>query len=130
MDDRAVYVPLEPFSRIADDGEETSRPAALIAVERETGGTRWALQIATSQPPLLTNGLVLVASEQELQAIDPLIALWVPFLLFAALAIWMYYTVAHVPGGQPIGALERVAAKGGQRLRGLLRFFQRTPKAA
>jgi lipopolysaccharide export system permease protein len=39
---------------------------------------------------------------------DPLIALWVPFLLFAALIIWMYWTLAHKPGGQPIGALERV----------------------
>ena len=43
--------------------------------------------------------------------VDPLIALWVPFTLFAALSIWMYYTVAHVPGGQPIGALERFAGK-------------------
>ncbi len=57
--------------------------------------------------------------------IDPLIALWVPFLLFAALAIWMYYTVAHVPGGQPIGALERVAAKAGAKIRGLAKIFQR-----
>ncbi|MBO9698391.1 MAG: LPS export ABC transporter permease LptF [Sphingopyxis sp.] len=57
--------------------------------------------------------------------IDPLIALWVPYLLFAALAIWMYYTVAHVPGGQPIGALERVAAKAGQKIRALLGMFQR-----
>jgi lipopolysaccharide export system permease protein len=62
--------------------------------------------------------------------IDPLLALWVPFLLFAALAVWMYYTVAYVPGGQPIGALERVAAKAGARIRGLMRVFQRTPKAA
>lgn len=72
MDDRAVYVPLAPLSQIADDGEEIVRPAALIAVERETGGRRWALPIATRQPPLLTNGLVLVASEQELQALEPL----------------------------------------------------------
>jgi len=62
--------------------------------------------------------------------IDPLIALWVPFLLFAALAIWMYYTVAHVPGGQPIGALERVAAKAAQKIRGMLTFFQRKPRTA
>ena len=60
--------------------------------------------------------------------IDPLIALWVPYLLFAALAIWMYYTIAHVPGGQPIGALERVAAKAAQKIRGLLRMFQRKPR--
>ena len=61
--------------------------------------------------------------------IDPVIALWVPFLLFAALAIWMYYVVAHIPGGQPIGALERVAAKAAQKIRGLLTLFQRKPRA-
>jgi len=60
--------------------------------------------------------------------IDPVIALWVPFLLFAALAIWMYYVVAHVPGGQPIGALERVAAKAAQKIRGLMTLFQRKPR--
>src|SRR3546814_8467544 len=58
--------------------------------------------------------------------IDPLIALWVPYLLFAALAIWMYYTIAHVPGGQPIGALERVAAKAAQKIRGLIRSEEHT----
>ncbi len=40
--------------------------------------------------------------------VDPIIALWVPFALFAALVLWMYYTIAYIPGGQPIGALERV----------------------
>ncbi len=43
--------------------------------------------------------------------IDPLIALWVPFAIFAGLVCWMFYTVAYVPGGQPIGALERVFSK-------------------
>ena len=43
--------------------------------------------------------------------IDPFIALWTPFAIFAALVSWMYYTIAYVPGGQPIGALERVFAK-------------------
>ena len=43
--------------------------------------------------------------------IDPFIALWIPFVLFAALIGWMFYTVAYVPGGQPIGALERVFGK-------------------
>ncbi len=47
----------------------------------------------------------------ELGRIDPLIALWVPFCLFAALILWMYYTIAYVPGGQPIGALERAFSK-------------------
>ncbi|MET3712861.1 lipopolysaccharide export system permease protein [Sphingomonas trueperi] len=47
----------------------------------------------------------------SLGLIDPIIALWVPFSIFAGLTFWMYYTVAYVPGGQPIGALERVFAK-------------------
>jgi lipopolysaccharide export system permease protein len=50
----------------------------------------------------------------ELGRIDPVIALWVPFAAFAALVGWMYYQIAYVPGGQPIGALERVLAKAGQ----------------
>ena len=58
-------------------------------------------------------------------AVDPLLALWIPLLLFGALAVWMYYTVAHVPGGQPIGALERVAAKAGRKVRAFIRLFQR-----
>ena len=43
--------------------------------------------------------------------VDPFIAMWTPFALFAALILWMYYVIAHVPGGQPIGALESVFAK-------------------
>ena len=43
--------------------------------------------------------------------IDPFIALWLPFILFAALCIWMFRTIAFVPGGQPIGALERGCSK-------------------
>jgi lipopolysaccharide export system permease protein len=42
---------------------------------------------------------------------DPFFALWIPFLLFATLICWMYWTLAHKPGGQPIGALERGFAK-------------------
>ncbi|MFW2348928.1 LPS export ABC transporter permease LptF [Qipengyuania sp.] len=38
--------------------------------------------------------------------VDAILALWGPFLLFAALITWMYWRVAHVPGGQAIGALE------------------------
>ena len=43
--------------------------------------------------------------------VNPFFALWVPFALFAALVLWMYRTIAYVPGGQPIGGLERVAGK-------------------
>ena len=47
---------------------------------------------------------------------DPILALWGPFVLFAALIGWMYYRVAHVPGGQAIGALESWFAKIAKRL--------------
>ncbi len=50
---------------------------------------------------------------------DPVLALWVPFVLFAALIVWMYYKVAVVPGGQPIGALETAFDKFAKRLRKL-----------
>ena len=43
--------------------------------------------------------------------VDPFVALWGPFAVFAALVLWMYRTIAYVPGGQPIGALERGFAK-------------------
>jgi lipopolysaccharide export system permease protein len=39
--------------------------------------------------------------------INPILALWMPLLLFAAMISWMYHVLAHRPGGQPIGALER-----------------------
>jgi lipopolysaccharide export system permease protein len=54
--------------------------------------------------------------------VDPVVALWVPFALFGALILWMYWTLAHKPGGQPIGALERAAAKAGKGLRRLIRL--------
>jgi lipopolysaccharide export system permease protein len=43
--------------------------------------------------------------------IDPILAFWVPFVVFAGLIVWMYHRVAHVPGGQAIGALEMAFAK-------------------
>ncbi len=43
--------------------------------------------------------------------IDPFLALWGPFVLAAALIGWMYYQTAYVPGGQPIGGIERQFAK-------------------
>lgn len=54
--------------------------------------------------------------------IDPLIALWVPFVLFAALIWWLYYQLAFVPGGQPIGGLEKVFAKLGKLFKRWLPF--------
>ena len=49
--------------------------------------------------------------------VDPFISLWIPFGLFAALIIWMYYHIAYVPGGQPIGALEKGFSKMAQLVR-------------
>lgn len=57
--------------------------------------------------------------------IDPLFALWVPFLGVAALILWMYHVVAHRPGGQPIGALEIAFAKIGKWIAARLRFGKR-----
>src|SRR6185295_8055835 len=54
--------------------------------------------------------------------IDPIIALWVPFLLLAALILWMYWTLAYKPGGQPIGTLERLADRLVKSVGKMLRF--------
>jgi len=62
--------------------------------------------------------------------LDPLLALWGPFLLLMALIAWMYHVVAHRPGGQPIGALERFFAKAGKLVKGLLKRRRATPSPA
>ena len=51
--------------------------------------------------------------------IEPIIALWAPLILLAGLIVWMYHVLAHKPGGQPIGALERGAAKAWRTVRSL-----------
>ncbi|HEU4705326.1 MAG TPA: LptF/LptG family permease, partial [Sphingomicrobium sp.] len=57
--------------------------------------------------------------------IDPVLALWVPLVLLSALIVWMYHVLAHKPGGQPIGALERAFARVGRAVRSLLPRPQR-----
>ena len=57
----------------------------------------------------------------SLGRIDPLLALWGPFVVFAALIFWMYYRVSFVPGGQAIGALESGYARLMKRIRALLK---------
>ena len=57
--------------------------------------------------------------------VDPILALWGPFAIFAALIIWMYWRVAHVPGGQAIGALEIWFDKLTKRVGGLFRRRRR-----
>ncbi len=55
----------------------------------------------------------------QLGKIDPFVALWVPFLVFAAIIIWMFRTLAYVPGGQPISGIDKIAGK----ITGLIRSF-------
>jgi lipopolysaccharide export system permease protein len=50
----------------------------------------------------------------------PEVALWVPFAVFAAMIFWMYHVLAHRPGGQPIGTLERAFGKVARMVRNLL----------
>lgn len=69
---------------------------------------------------------------EEMAAIgrlDPVIALWTPFALTAAGIIWMYWTLAHKPGGQPIGALERVFSALGGLITRILRLGRRRKAA-
>ena len=50
---------------------------------------------------------------------DPFLVQWGPFVVFSLIILWMYWRIAYVPGGQPIGALERFADSIGKRLRAL-----------
>ena len=54
--------------------------------------------------------------QATLGRLDPFVALWGPFAVFAVLIGWMYWRVAHVPGGQAIGALETWSAKLAKRI--------------
>ena len=52
--------------------------------------------------------------------LDPVLALWIPLILLSFLIVWMYHVLAHRPGGQPIGALERAFTKAGRAVRSLI----------
>jgi lipopolysaccharide export system permease protein len=57
--------------------------------------------------------------------VNPYVALWGPFTVFALLIVWMFYRVAFVPGGQAIGGLESAYAKIARRVRQLWRQRER-----
>ena len=67
------------------------------------------------------------ADVAALGKINPIIGLWGPFFVLAALILWMYYRVAYVPGGQAIGWLEKAASSVGKRLKSLLRRRRHGP---
>lgn len=60
-------------------------------------------------------------SVAELGRVDPFLALWGPFALLFCLIGWMYYQIAFVPGGQPIGGLENIYAKLAKGVKKLIR---------
>lgn len=60
--------------------------------------------------------------------VDPALVIWGPFVLVAALILWMYHVAAHVPGGQPIGALDRGATKLAGWIKAIPKLVTRTPK--
>ncbi len=60
-------------------------------------------------------------SVAQLGRVDPFLALWGPFAVLVLLIAWMFYQIAFVPGGQPIGALENVYAKLARWVRSLVR---------
>jgi lipopolysaccharide export system permease protein len=55
--------------------------------------------------------------------IDAVLALWVPLVILTVLIAWMYYVLAHRPGGQPIGALEWFATRTTRRIRAAIPKF-------
>ena len=71
MDDAAVYVPVEEVTASAEDGAPPPSPAQLVALDRQTGATRWTSSVSTRLPPLLTDGVVVVATPSGVEAFDP-----------------------------------------------------------
>jgi lipopolysaccharide export system permease protein len=66
----------------------------------------------------------------EIGRLDPLLSLWIPFLVFGAIIFWMYWTLAYKPGGQPIGALDRWASKIAKGIGAVLRLGRRSRRDA
>ena len=60
--------------------------------------------------------------------VDPVLAQWLPFVGFIAMSLWLFRTLAYIPGGQPIGGLERWFGKIGAWLSGLAARLVRREK--
>lgn len=107
------------------------------------------LGVALAVPPKRSNsslgifiGIVMVVTYHKINQyaesaggqgrLQPELALWLPFIGLVALIWWMYHVLAHRPGGQPIGALESMFAKGSKAVRKVVpkRQFKRIEAAA
>jgi lipopolysaccharide export system permease protein len=64
----------------------------------------------------------------SLGRIDPVLALWGPFVVFAALIAWLYWRLAYVPGGQPLGGLETMFAKASSVLKRMMASRRLAPQ--
>jgi len=62
--------------------------------------------------------------------VNAAVALWMPFILLAALILWMYHVIAHKPGGQPIAALEWFFSKTAKYVRKTASAMPRPGRAA
>ncbi len=57
----------------------------------------------------------------SLGRVDPILALWGPFAVFAAIIFALYWRIAYVPGGQPLGAVEKFFGKIAKLLQGAVK---------
>jgi outer membrane protein assembly factor BamB len=72
MDDELIYIPgqVPPAEDSDDQKSSDAAPAApLIALERETGATRWTYSVVSQQPPVLDGGTVIVAAGREIHGV-------------------------------------------------------------
>ena len=65
-----------------------------------------------------------MASLAGLGKLNPILALWIPFMAFAAICIWMFHSLAFGVGDGPIGRLDRIIAKASLRIKHLIKFLR------
>lgn len=72
MDGTSVYVPVTEVAGSTEEGGGVpASPAQLVALDRQTGVTRWTSSVSTRLPPVLTHGVVVVATPGGIEALDP-----------------------------------------------------------